>query len=554
MNPLPSAHDVDKATNAKTRSQAKHARAMSTVELKLFGLPQLIEENDAKALRLNNPSLLLIYLAVKGTWVSRSELAFLFRPDEDEKTALKHIRLLLHRAKQLSWAFPLEVEQGRVRFAVQTDVADFKAAIAVQDWESAVEQYSQTFLGDYSAADLATYSAWIDLERSDLEQAFEDALKHHAQSLEETKAYDKAADVYSMLLKVDDLAEETVQALLKVLHLAGKRDKALKIYDDFAKRLLDEYDAEPIEVTTELARSIRAATFKHDSFEKPLYKHYALPKQSTRFVGREDELKKLSKQLRQNECRLLTLIGLGGVGKTRLAIELAQLVQPSFRDGVCFVALAPLTTATILPTIAQQLGISLSPTQDPLEQLCAYLAEKELLLILDNFEHVVEAASLCTRLLEGTAKLSILVSSRKRLSVSSEWLYDVDGLSYGVNSQVGDGATLFLNSAKRVAPRFEPSEDDVLYINNICERVEGLPLAIELAASWVRILSVERIAKELEKGYELLKSTHSDLPERHRDLEAILETTWQKLSKKKDKVSPTSQFFRGAAHSRQLRR
>ena len=131
-------------------------------KLYLLGLPEVEHEGDRKPLRLNNPTLLLLYLAYKRAWVSRSELAFLFRPDEDEVTALKHIRLLLHRAKQNAWAETLEIEKRRVRFITETDIESFSKALESENWRAIPDIYKGDFLGDYSAADLPTYTAWLE--------------------------------------------------------------------------------------------------------------------------------------------------------------------------------------------------------------------------------------------------------------------------------------------------------------------------------------------------------------------------------------------------------
>ncbi len=533
-----------------------------SVYLQLFGLPKVRHQDDFVAFRLNSPTLLLVYLAVKGDWVSRSELAFLFRPDDDEVSALKQVRLLLYRARQIPWAKALETDPKRARFKVATDLANFQHALKEQNWPEVSKLYHAAFLADYSAPDLPTYTAWLELERSELESSYQAALSHYASDLEVQGNHAGAADVLYDLLKEDLLAEEVLQVYLKNLYLAGQRDRALRAYQSFCQQLLDEYDAEPSDTTQELIALIRSNTALSSRQQALLSTSVSgaqiimnLPQQSTRFIGRQSELRELSQQLRDDSCRLLTLIALGGTGKSRLAIELARISQGGFTDGVCFVALAPLTTPeAVITSIAQALGITLAPKQEPKVQVIQFLQGKSLLLLLDNFEHLLTAAPILADLLEATERLKLLVTSRESLKISAEWLYDLEGLRYPTDLSLSrqelesyDAVQLFMSSAKRVAPRLDFSDDDIIRLAMISQQVQGLPLALELAASWARVMPVSRIAKELADGYELLTAQHSDLPERHRNITAIFETTWAGLSEKKRQTLTRFSVFQGGA-------
>lgn len=201
--------------------------------LQLLGIPQVQVNHNPVLITPNNPSLLLLYLAHRGEWVSRSELAFLFRPDDDETTAKEHVRLLLHRAKQLPWAKPLETTRQQARFVIDCDLHHFKKAVAEKDWEKAISVYTGPFLGDLSIADAPTYTAWLELERSDLKGAYQNALMHQAKHLEAREDHNTAAEVLNTLLKQDNLDEEVFQWFLRVTYLAGEREKALKAYEDF---------------------------------------------------------------------------------------------------------------------------------------------------------------------------------------------------------------------------------------------------------------------------------------------------------------------------------
>ena len=507
-------------------------------QLILLGLPQVKTDQDCQALRLNNSALLLIYLAVKGDWISRSELAFLFRPDVGEGAALKQVRLLLYRAKQLAWTYNLEIQRESVRFHISSDIQSFRKAVRQQNWAEACKQYKAPFLASYSSPNLPTYNAWLELERADLASSYKDALTRYSSALETQGSYEDAANVIAALMKLDPLDEDNLRNYLRTTYLAGHREKALELYDKFCRELALEYKALPLEVTQQLANDIRhhrnisPKGLSQQSISVPTKNN--LPAQSTHFIGRKNELATLAQQLHDPMCRLLSIIGLGGIGKTRLAIALAEQQAANFKDGVCYVALENLTKAETLDRhLAQALNFTVGPNQTTKEQLEHYLKGKDLLLILDNFEHLLEAAPFVAELLNINPAIKIVVTSRQRLGLKSEWLYDLEGLSFpledGSLEQNNDAIILFLNSAKRVAPKLDFSQDDLKRIAGICRQLEGLPLAIELAANWTRVMPVAHISQELIRTLDLLETDAKDLPLRQQSMRRILDATWQNL-------------------------
>ncbi len=518
-------------------------------DLQLFHIARA-KQSDNETLSLNNPSLLAIYLAFKSDWVSRTELAFLFRPDEDEASALKQIRLLLYRAKKLTWTSKLEIETKRVRLSIVTDVQLFKEAIEKQDWLNALELYQGALLDNFSSAELITYNAWLELERSDLESAYLDALLAQSKLFGQDAKHSEAAHLLSLYLSIDALAEEVFQAYLKHLYLSGQRDKALKTFDKFKETLIAEFDAEPLASTQTLVKRI----YDQETLELPQVEAKALntlPNQSTRFIGRKEDLNILNEQLKQTDCRLLSIIGLGGTGKTRLTLELARQQQGQLKDGILFIALAALTSRdALVNACAEALQLNLKPNEDSEKQVLAYLKDKAFLFVFDNFEHLLEEASFLEAMLRQSTQLKLIVSSRERLNVAGEWLFDLEGFRFSKELELEaikeqDATLLFINSAKRVVPTLSFSDDDYRHIHSISERVAGLPLALELAASWARLMSIERIALELSQSYDLLSSDLNDLPERHRNLNSILEKTWLDLSEKKRQTLASFSVFQG---------
>src|SRR5450432_1163804 len=227
-----------------------------------------------------------------------------------------------------------------------------------------------------------------------------------------------------------------------------------------------------------------------------------LPTTLTSFIGREQEVTKICAVLQCSEISLLTLLGTGGIGKTRLAIQVATTLQKLFVDGVCFISLAAINEpAFVLPTIAQELGIQELGEQPIFEQVKVALRTKHLLLLLDNFEHVIEAAPLLTELLAACPQLKILVTSRAVLHIQGEHEYlvppltvpDLHPLPSIDTLRLNAAMTLFMQRAQATRPDFQLTQANAKTIAEICVRLDGLPLAIELAASRIKLLSPQAL-------------------------------------------------------------
>ena len=279
---------------------------------------------------------------------------------------------------------------------------------------------------------------------------------------------------------------------------------------------------------------------------------HSLPSQATAFVGREKEMDELKKMIDNPQCRLINLVGPGGIGKTRLALQVAAEKIEKFKDGVYFVPLDAMTIGSIqflVFTIADSLKFAFYSREDPKVQLLNYLRRKEMLIIMDNFEHLINEAELLVEIFENAPKIKFLVTSRERLRLKGEWIMEIMGLA--APSEIGEddiekysAVQLFIESAKRIKPDFVLSKVDHKYVIEICKLVEGMPLGIELAASWVRSLSNSEIVQEINKGVDFLTSTLQDVPQRHRSLRAVFDYSWDLLSKEEQKIYRTLSVFR----------
>lgn len=260
-----------------------------------------------------------------------------------------------------------------------------------------------------------------------------------------------------------------------------------------------------------------------------------LPVSPNPLVGREPELGAILHQLLDSTCRLLTLTGPGGIGKTRLATEAGRRLETQFVDGVYFISMAGVDmTASILSVIADTLGLTFSGPAAPIVQLVNFLRTRELLLVIDNMEHLLEGGTVLGELLQQTQHVKMLVTSREPLHLQWEWLFEVQGLPVpeeaDVNLESNSALLLFVQRARQTSQNFSLKSEDVSALVRICKLVGGLPLAIELAASWVRILSCQEIANELEKSLDFLATRKLDVPQRHRSIKTVFEHSWLLLT------------------------
>lgn len=271
----------------------------------------------------------------------------------------------------------------------------------------------------------------------------------------------------------------------------------------------------------------------------------ALPSYSTQLFGREHELAEVLHLLADGQCQLISLVGPGGIGKTRLAIEAAGRCR-QFEDGVIFVPLAAVTTPTQFVTaIGEALGVSFHGPDHPAAQLGQALHEKDALLVLDNFEHLVEHVETLATLLADAPGLKLMVTSRERLHLQGEWVVELAGLAVPQDGSADGAIALFVERAKRVQHGFQLRPEDVSAVVQICRLVDGMPLGIELAASWVRLLSCDEIVEQISSNFDFLEATTRDIPGRHSSLRAVFDHSWQLLSAAEQRALRRLSVFRG---------
>lgn len=346
-------------------------------------------------------------------------------------------------------------------------------------------------------------------------------------------------------LRNTPLVEPLTTRELDVLHLiaeglsdreiAQKLTLALETVKWYNKQI---YSKLGVHNRTEAASYAASPAVPHDDAEAQAPAHaepplpYNLPTSMTSFVGRQRELAEVIRLM--ENARLLSVTGLAGCGKTRFAIQAAHEMRANFNDGVYFVPLAPTASPeNLLWTIAEHLDLQLHPQAEPLQQLLDYFRQKTLLLVLDNFEHLLEGAGLVASILQAAPRVRILVTSRERLNLYGEVNYAIAGLSLSGESSSrnarSEATELFVQRAQSSAPGLELDAHALNHIAHICQLVEGMPLGIELAATWVDVLSPEEIAGEIESSLDILEAELRDLPDTQTSMRASFARSWNLL-------------------------
>jgi predicted ATPase/DNA-binding SARP family transcriptional activator len=496
---------------------------------------------------------LLAYLAYQGAWVSRDKLVFLFWPDEANHLARQNLRQLLKHIRNFPWLTGLESDDHRVRWLVNTDVAAFKKALEKGHLDKAMNLYGGALCTDLENGDSNEFASWLELERQTLHKLWTEAALQLAEGFETHENFSQAARVFETLHQAEPLAETTFRRYLQNLALSNQEDRAREVFESHEKILKQEFNSEPEKETLELIRAIRGgeavtnvgtlSEAKKVATRPRVEPRHNLPAQSTLFVGRETERQKLSKALADPNCRLLSVIAPGGMGKTRLAIEVARTQLEHFEE-TCFVSFAAVSSPDLMVyTLADALDLTLFGAKPPQEQLLEYLKNKNMLLVLDNLEHLLSGIDLIHDILLTASDIKILATSRERLSLQSEHLFDLYGLTVEGSSS-SDALQLSTERAKHNKLDFM-LEPNLQAVTKICELVGGMPLAIELAASWSRLLNPNEIVGELEQNLDILSTSARDLPERHHNMRGVFEVSWQRLSDEEQTALRKLSVFQG---------
>jgi predicted ATPase/DNA-binding SARP family transcriptional activator len=551
-------------------------------ELQLFLLGNAeVRQDDVPVTGFNSTKVqaLLFYLAMTGRPHRRPMLAGLLWGDMPDTAAMTNLRKALANLRKLVGPH-LDITRQTVAFNRKgpywLDVEQFEATVKdtsgspdIDQLQIGVDLYQGDFLEGFYLRKTPEFEEWTLAQRARLRELAIQALYSLGAHYTEQGASGRATaiDFTTRLLALEPWREEAHRQMMLLRALDGQRSAALAQYEICRQALEEELGVEPGEETTTLYERIRDEKIGRGAREqrrrgetsavtlppRPPVPRHNLPARIVPLIGRELELAELARLLTDPDQRLITILGPGGIGKTRLALEVAAEHLGHFEHGVYFVPLAPLESPDpIVTTVAQSLNFSFYEDGLPQQQLVDYLRQKKLLLVLDNFEHLIKAAAEVIELLQAASDLKVLTTSRTRLNVQGEQLFPLEGLDFPSRQTETlkamaqySAVKLFVQSARRAQPNFELTADNVQAVAQICGLVEGMPLGIVLAAAWVELLTPAEIATEIGQGLDFLAADLRDVPTRQRSLRAVFDSTWKLLTKRERAMFEATSVFRG---------
>ncbi len=546
------------------------------MKLYLLGPPRVELQDRPIEMERRKEVALLAYLAVTEEAQSRDMLAAIFWPNNSQNRAradLSRDLSILNKALKGCW---LEIERERVGLRREAgfwlDVEQFQRlahsttgpASRLETLTEAVNLYRDDFLTGFTLPDCPDFDEWQFFQTEGLRQSLASVTEqlidlHRAQG-----DYDAAIVYARRRLSLDLLHEPAHRSLMRLYAATGQQAAALRQYQRCVQVFEEELNVPPADETTVLFERIRSGDqLANEGEASPRLSHFStfrhnMPAQTTPFLGREWELAALGQLLTEPELRLVTILGIGGMGKTRLALKAAAELVPKvgcgpFPDGIYLVRLAALDSPeSVLPAVAEALDLTFREGDDPRNQLFDFLRSKTMLLLLDNFERLLAETDLVLAMLAAAPGLKILVTSRSRLNVQGEQLFRISGIDFP-EQEMADPETanqysaveLFVQSARRMRPDFALTTNNVMDVVHLCRLVQGMPLGIILAAAWVEVFSPAEIAVELFADLGFLETELRDVPERQRNMRAVFDRSWRLLSAQEQILFRRLSVFRG---------
>jgi predicted ATPase/DNA-binding SARP family transcriptional activator len=541
---------------------------VSQLKLSLLGPPRVEWDGHEVVLSLRRGLALLAYISLTDRLHRREELCALLWPDVDERDARSRLRHTLHRTGELVGHSLFDAEGDAVGLANDIDVwlDTWRLERALPDRRIRQEQvrelrevaasYRGDFLSGFTIPDSPTWDDWQFLEREHFRQLAGQLFRTLAEEELAAGEWEIGVSHARQWLSLDHMHEPAHRLLMQLYAASGQHAAALRQYEQCVRTLQSELGVEPESETEALHQSIRARRFTVQaataSADIPPVAQRASPKTVptelapsspgragghniptglARYIGRESERDSVMDLLERTA--LLTLTGPGGVGKTRFAIELASRVAEEIRREVRFVELGSLTDPARVPaTVAAVLGVADAAARPTVDTLIRALQGRRPLIVLDSCEHVIDACSdLVEALLHGCEGVSVLATSREPLGLSWEAVWPVapldvpDEISAGRVEAIAavESVQLFVDRARMLRPSFTLGEANAADVAEICRRLDGIPLAIELAAVRLRILSPRQILERLDDRFHLLTGGSRAMPARQRTLEATID-------------------------------
>lgn len=578
------------------QTQPAPSPSSPSVSLRLFGAFELrIAGSPIPKFATAQGQALLAWLCLHPQPHPKEQLADLLWPDALPARADQNLRKTLSRMRRdlADSADALHVNRQTARLLPapwDVDVLRFQALLAACEEHShramercavccaRLEEALELYRGELLAGagiDSSPFEEWLLWQREHLHRQAADALQTLIEHRRGLQAFGAVADLAQRLIELEPYQESAHAARIESLARLGDERAALAHYERCVALLAEELGVPPGDELLRLGERLRQPSRLADpgsplgpALSAPQRYHH-FPPSLTPFFGREAEVAHIVERLADPDCRLLTVTGPGGIGKSRLAVEAARRLNPlDFADGLYFVSLAPLEqSAEVVQAIATALDLPLADGFPVQRQLLRALADKHLLLILDNFEHLLDNAPLLLAILERAPGVSCLVTSRLPLQVQAEWQFPLDGLAVPAavaNDQPGaplpaptdpaapsdwqaySAVAFFLDRARRVRPGFAPNDADRQAILAICRAVEGMPLALAMAAAWLAHSDAAVLAGQLGRSLDLFVAPMRDLPPRHQSMRAAFSVSWGLLPAPAQSALARLSVFRGS--------
>jgi DNA-binding SARP family transcriptional activator/predicted ATPase len=521
-----------------------------TVEVRLFGCPEILSGGHPVKLHSSKAMALFAYLVLEARRLQpRDYLAALLWPNDPSSQSRHSLRQALYSLRKTLGDSVLDFTDDAVCFTadpcIQIDALAFdrltrKATPDLRELRRAVELHKGILLEGINQIAIPEFEEWLELTRQGFENRYIRVLQDLIHRLFEQGDLGDALPYAERLVYHTPLDEQAHRYLMKIYARLSNLDAVRKQYEQCTTILDSELGLDPELETRTLFYELMTTRYRP---------RHNLPTQTMPLIGREAEVGKLIQYLQSSDVHLVTILAIGGMGKTRLALEVAQRLVTTFIDGVFFIPLVDLNSAEeMVFSIVQHIGLQFSGGAPLEQQLIDYLSTKKLLLLLDNFDSLACKATLIPEILATSPHVKILVTSRERLALSSELVFTLEGMDIqgsDTTEEQSSSVHLFLAALQRVQPNFSPSVSDLANIGWICRYVQGTPLAILLAAAWSNTLVVEEIVHEISKHLEFLEIDYQDLPLRHRSMKAVIDSSWAKLSDDEKQVFASLSVFQG---------
>lgn len=511
---------------------------------------------------------LLVYLACTPYPQPREVLADLLWDERTQSQAMANLRVLLSSLRREAGPFvhitrysasiapdaPVHVDLTELTVAV-AHFRERQTSVAAQHLATALLQAGGEFMQGFALPEARRFDEWLLMQRERSRSLVSDGCLALCSWYLKCGEYEQAMMLANRLLELNPLSEIGYRRQMEALARAGRRTEALSRYQECCQQLQTELGLEPSTRTVDLATAIQKGELEPRHSVTPLIDRvspYHLPIPATPLVGRRAEIADINALL-AGPARVLTIVAPGGMGKTRLALEVAQGQIERFAHGVVFVDLgAVLSPHGIASALARSLGLTIggSAAHEPDTQVIENLRQKALLLVLDSFEHLLEAAPLLTRIVEAAPRVKILVTSREVLRLHTEHVYPLYGLPFSSFETIDaaakdDAVALFLQHARSRQPEFALQTEDLAPLRQLLQLVEGNPLAIILAAAWIPTMRLSEIAEETTRNLDFLEAGYRDLPPRQRSMCAIFDGTWAQLSSQEQRLFAALSVFHG---------